>query len=522
MRHFSSYGPVDSRFHFAVERRDLVERSVAQLVGEPGEGGHYFTIWAPRQAGKTWIMRRAVAEIRARHGDRFLVGIMTLQSTLGEHDKDDVFLAVTPGLFGEAFAFEPPAPTDWEGWRRLFARQGGVFDKPVILLMDEVDSLPSEVIHRLVGTLRKIYLARDSHLLHGLALVGVRAVLGVESKRGSPFNVQRSLQVPNLTEAEVAELFAQYAAESGQPVLPEVVAKVFEMTRGQPGLASWFGELLTEKYNPDPTQPIGMQGWHLVYAAARQIEPNNTIMNLVSKAIQHGHEVSQLFTRANVPFSFDQEWCNALYMNGIISYEKTMGDDLLPRFVCRFSSPFVQQRLYAGLAAALDDRRVPVVDPHDDLTDVFVRLDLPALLDRYSDYLKRLAKKGIHPWEGQARRADLHIAEAAGHFHLYWWLVEAAKGHLVVSPEFPTGNGKVDLHMSNRSQSGVIEVKSFTQRSDLPSQRAQAARYAASRGLSRATLAMFVPTDDEALLASLSGEQEVEGVTVATVAIAAP
>lgn len=148
---------------------------------------------------------------------------------------------------------------------------------------------------------------------------------------------------------------------------------------------------------------------------------------------------------------------------------------------------------------------------------------MPALLGRYSDYLKRLAQKAFHPWEGQARRADLHLAEAAGHFHLYWWLVEAAQGHLVVSPEFPTGNGRwISRHLSNRTQSGVIEVKSFTQRSDLPAQRSQTARYAASRGLGAATLAMFVPTDDEALLEALSGKQEVEGVTVITVAIAAP
>src|SRR5215468_10274993 len=32
MRHFSSYGPVDRRFHFCVERRALVECCVAQLA----------------------------------------------------------------------------------------------------------------------------------------------------------------------------------------------------------------------------------------------------------------------------------------------------------------------------------------------------------------------------------------------------------------------------------------------------------------------------------------------------------
>jgi hypothetical protein len=58
MRRFHSYGPVDCRYHFCVDRQTLVERCIDQLVGIPDQGGHYFTIWAPRQTGKTWLMRQ--------------------------------------------------------------------------------------------------------------------------------------------------------------------------------------------------------------------------------------------------------------------------------------------------------------------------------------------------------------------------------------------------------------------------------------------------------------------------------
>jgi hypothetical protein len=37
---------------------------------------------------------------------------------------------------------------------------------------------------------------RKDYLLHGMALIGVRAVLGVENVKGSPFNVQRSVHIP--------------------------------------------------------------------------------------------------------------------------------------------------------------------------------------------------------------------------------------------------------------------------------------------------------------------------------------
>src|SRR5262249_59570597 len=66
-------------------------------------------------------------------------------------------------------------------------------------------------------------------------------------------------------------------------------------------------------------------------------------------------------------FSFGDPACNFLYMNGVIDYEETTGDDGLPLYVCRFSSPFVQQRLYTDMAAAMDlDPAVPVVDPRSE------------------------------------------------------------------------------------------------------------------------------------------------------------
>jgi hypothetical protein len=35
--------------------------------------------------------------------------------------------------------------------------------------------------------------------------------------------------------------------------------------------------------------------------------------------------------------------------------------------------------------------------------------------------------------------------------------------HCAVSPEFPTGNGRVDLHLECGDKIGIIEVKSFTE-----------------------------------------------------------
>ncbi|MBM4321821.1 MAG: hypothetical protein FJ125_18260, partial [Deltaproteobacteria bacterium] len=276
MRRFSSYGPVDERKHFCVPRRELVAHCVESLVGDPDEGGHYFTIWAARQAGKTWLMRRALTEIRARYSDRFTIGSISMQGVVLDNDSPaEAFLGWVPGLLARGFCKEIAAPAGWESWAALFRREKGLFDRPVILLIDEFDQLPRQAIDRLVGLFRDMYLDRGSYLLHGLALIGVRAVLGVESPRGSPFNVQRSLHVPSFGQEEVAELFRQYEEESGQAVVPAVIERLYDAVRGQPGLTCWFGELLTEKHNPDRSRLIDLPRWEHVYARALYTERNS-------------------------------------------------------------------------------------------------------------------------------------------------------------------------------------------------------------------------------------------------------
>jgi len=72
-----------------------------------------------------------------------------------------------------------------------------------------------------------------------------------------------------------------------------------------------------------------------------------------------------------------------------------------------------------------------------------------------------------------------------------------------ISPEFPTGNGKVDLHIEYQKKKGIIEVKSFTNANDARLARKQAADYAKHSGYPDVTLAMFAPFTDEDILKQL-------------------
>src|ERR1700734_2970009 len=106
MRRFTSYGPVDPSFHFAVKRRDLVGKCLSQLVGAPGEGGQFFTVWAPRQSGKSWLARRVAQKLRGRYGERFAIGILDMQGVVRDDDPEQVFLRAAPDLFRAGFSME--------------------------------------------------------------------------------------------------------------------------------------------------------------------------------------------------------------------------------------------------------------------------------------------------------------------------------------------------------------------------------------------------------------------------------
>ncbi len=125
----------------------------------------------------------------------------------------------------------------------------------------------------------------------------------------------------------------------------------------------------------------------------------------------------------------------------------------------------------------------------------------------------------INKKPGFLEKPDLHLTEAAGHFHLYYWLQQALGMRCSISPEFPTGNGKVDLHLECGSKKGIIEVKSYSNAYEAGEALKQAAKYALKTKHKDVTIAMFVPFTDEDVLKQISVKKKIKGVDVTVVAI---
>jgi hypothetical protein len=506
MRKFSSYGPVDKTLHYYAPRQALIEATQQQLLGEnPDNGGHYLTVWGSRQTGKTWVMQQILAEFRDNptYSSCFAVAKLNLQH-LKEEAESLTIIQVLREELGYALQLELPTITNLRDFQHLFRRE--VLTKPLILILDEFDALSSKIIGDLVNVFRNIYIQRQDqsnkisaekdYLLHGLALIGVRAVLGMENVAGSPFNIQRSLPIPNLTAEEVTGMFEWYARESGQSFAAGVIDRIYTEFRGQPGLTCWFGELLTEMYNQhNPT--ITMQDFEASFYAATNRLPNNNILNIISKAKQESykHVIFEMFkTDKKQPFRYDDTSTNFLYLNGVVTEEIVTPTESY----MKFPNPFVQKRLFNYFAYELFGEMGRLFDPFESLADVFAPsgLNLKALLRRYELYLQQ-----NRHWllKDAPRRYDLRIYEAVYHFNLYMYLkqfFQLKKGQ--VYPEFPTGNGKIDLMIHYEGQLYGIEVKSFTDQSSYNESLQQAAGYGQQLGLTEITLAIFVERVDEA------------------------
>jgi hypothetical protein len=205
-------------------------------------------------------------------------------------------------------------------------------------------------------------------------------------------------------------------------------------------------------------------------------------------------------------------------MNGVVAPESE-GETI---DYLRFPSPFVQKRLFNYFADELFHDVGQPYRPFEDLDAIITdnHLHLPSLLRRYEQYLQ----ENRH-WllRDAPRRADLRVREAVYHFNLYMYLVRFLQSYDgQVLPEFPTGNGKIDLVIRYMGKVYGLELKSYANRKQYQTALGQAARYGKELQLAEITLAFFVDAIDEASRTQYEAvyRDAVSGVTVRPVFVA--
>lgn len=465
------------------EARPLIER------------GLYFVVHAPRQTGKTTTMTALARQLTAEGKHVAL----RFSCERGEPWGDDI-AAVELGVLDSIrqaanvllpAEFRPPDPwPDASPGRRIY--QGLMYwavacPLPLALIFDEIDALRGESLKSVLRQVRdgfsyKAHAFPDSVVLCGMRdLRDYRIAAGaapVSQHNASPFNVSvKSLRIGDFTMDEVAQLYAQHTAETGQQFTPDAIQRAFDYSQGQPWLVNALAREAIEEMRIEPPRPITAE--HVEEAKERLILARATHLDSLSARL-HEPRVRQVIepllvgTYPDNDAAFDED----------VRYLQDLGLLAQSRDI-RVANPIYREVIVRDLGAGI--QRVLPVSPHR-----FVlpdgRLDFPAMLREFTE---------IWPEHEQILRGfDYHEAGMQVMFMMF--LQKVVNGGGFIDREYAVGSGRIDLlirkpYGEHQVQREAIELKVWHPRDADPLKVGlkQLDRYLDRLGLQAGTLVIF-------------------------------
>ncbi len=216
---------------------------------------------APRQTGKTSALL-ALRDLlnRGGHGRYRCVYVNVEAGQAAREHRAEAMRAILSELEIEAEAtLDDPLPANlWPGLldrvgpdgvlRQVLTRWSQADPVPLVLLIDEIDTLIGDTLIAVLRQLRAGYAHRPLRFPQSVILCGVRDVrdyrIHSSTKNaivtgGSAFNIKaESLRIGDFSEADVRALLGQHIADTGQRFSEDALPAVWELTAGQPWLVN--------------------------------------------------------------------------------------------------------------------------------------------------------------------------------------------------------------------------------------------------------------------------------------------
>ena len=270
-RYFNIAGPCLPARHYMLPAMDRLP-DVATLLRK----GQYFTVHAQRQCGKTTAFLALTNEINAR-GDAVAAycSLEVLQAFPKAADGLPMICERIRSSVERLIDFDlPPSKVESRGSEggggivsggvyRLLQALAEAAGKPLYFFFDEVDCLGGETLITFLRQLRngRIDIGRGMAFPESIALIGMRDIRDYRAQvrpdseslgSASPFNVlTEAMSLRIFSDAEVATLYAQHTAATGQVFEPEAVRAACAFSGGQPYLVNALARWCVEKIHGD-------------------------------------------------------------------------------------------------------------------------------------------------------------------------------------------------------------------------------------------------------------------------------
>lgn len=437
MRHFNIAGPCDPSMHYMVPP----ESRTPDLRGYL-ERNAYFVVHAPRQSGKTTALRALAARLAAE--GRYAALHFSCEAARAFTDVDvaerRIWLAIQEGAAQRLPPDLRPLPSSEvpEGGfiSVQLRRWAETCPRPLVLVFDEIDALKGAPLASVLSQLREGYPNRPRHFPAVVILCGMKDVRDYKLASGSdkpvyagsssPFNIkERSLRLPNFTEDEVRDLYAQHTDQTGQPFTEEALQRAFELSQGQPWLTNALAFEVIEGMGVRP--PTTITAAHIDEAKERLIVSRATHLDSLLARLQEDR------VRAVLEPIIAGELPHGDPLDDDYTYVRDLGliavDD-----PPRFANPIYEEVVLRVLATGAE--RAVLVKPRS-----FVgrdgRLDMGRILEGFAAFWRE---------NGEILLGRMPYPEAAPLLVMMAWLHRFGNGSGgVIEREIGVGTKRVDL-----------------------------------------------------------------------------
>ncbi|MDE7318601.1 MAG: ATP-binding protein, partial [Lachnospiraceae bacterium] len=331
-KYFNTEGRCRQEIHYMVNLDDRLDRMKRLFV----DRGKYFVINRGRQYGKTTTLM-ALAEYIAND---YVVLSLDFQMLSSANFADEVSFVISfieyledllsakeelrKSLDAEAcqelHALKNGGRVSMAGLFRGLSRICGTAEKPVVLMIDEVDSATNyHVFLDFLAMLRGYFLNRENRpAFHSVILAGVYDIKNLklklrpdeEHQYNSPWNIAAEFDIEmSFSNVQIAAMLTEYETDhkTGMNV-SEVADEIYQYTSGYPYLTSLICKMLDEKL-PGNEEILGMDSvWcreglteavklilkssvPLFDSMVKQLDAFQDLRDMIEKILYHGKKI---------------------------------------------------------------------------------------------------------------------------------------------------------------------------------------------------------------------------------------
>ena len=454
VRTFEKSGSVNPEASYYVSLENVVNTD-NQDIKTMIERGRYFSIFAPRQSGKTTFLKEVCREL---HEDQTYAAVILSFQKYKQLDKKTFYAQVQKHLYRQLIDrltvvkceklpeiqsfLSTHRLTNHISFSDLFEELNRMIEyKKIVVFIDEFDGIPRKELENFLTTLRDLYQQYKDikqKALYSVGLIGIRNITKLVVGGISPFNIADQVELPPFSLKNIRDLYAQYTEETNQPFIQSAVKKVYEETAGQPWLVNRLGTILTVNVKPETVEPIDEKDVEKAIQILL-LERNDHFDNLYEKAILYKETFVKIvfdYVKYN-PNDKEQTW---LEQYGLIKKKEKNALVANNIYKERYIETFFSD------AKLSEDISISEYSLSDD------SLNMERIILDFEKYITRIGVSAFYEKKKPY--------EKTGQYLLTAWLYQFVKGgEGDLRYEVPSGLGRMDILLTYKGKKYIIETK---------------------------------------------------------------